>query len=146
MKNKYIIPKIEDIKIGYKCEVYIPGSGDNYKETEVNENNILFFMNIFASHLQKGWLRKAIVESVKSSEEKEIEDLIKEADSRGFKKGTVYKRTVSLPNGEIITQEECAEHRAEHFHTYTDERGIALYCGNGQGCIYISGKWVEIIK
>lgn len=80
----------------------------------------------------------------KEEEKIKIAKLIKKADKKGFKKGTLYRRTIRLEDEKIITQEECAEHRAEHFHTYSDERGITLYCGQSQGCIYIRGEWVEI--
>jgi len=78
-------------------------------------------------------------------EQKKIRELIKEADKRGFKKGTFYIRKNILLNGQIITQEEVAEHRAEYFCTYPDERGITLFCGPSQGLIYCRGEWtVEI--
>jgi len=52
------IPLKEDIKIGYICEIYIPGSGDDYETITVNQNNLQVFENIFHEHLQNGWLRK----------------------------------------------------------------------------------------
>ena len=80
----------------------------------------------------------------KQEEKDAIAKLIKEADDRGFKKGTFYRQTRKQPDGTIITQENCAEHRADHFRTYPDERGITLYCGMSQGCIYAYGEWAEI--
>lgn len=76
-----------------------------------------------------------------------IKELIEEADRMGFKKGTFYVRTIKREDGKIIVQEEMADHRAELFHTYPDEKGISLTCGPAQGLIYIGGKWiVEIDK
>ena len=70
-----------------------------------------------------------------------IRSLIRQADDMGFKKGTHYKRT-TVHEGKTIVQEETAEHRAEYFHTYPDERGITLHCGMSQGLIFCGGKWI----
>ena len=74
-------------------------------------------------------------------ERNKIKKLIEEADALGFKKGTFYIRTRKLEDGSIITHEEVADHRAEYFCTYDDDRGITLTCGPSQGLIYIRGKF-----
>jgi hypothetical protein len=85
------------------------------------------------------------IEKQKQEEEKRIDELIKIADEMGFRKGTRYKRTRILPDGRTIVEQETADHRAEHFITYSDERGITLHCGPSQGLIYSRGKFqVEI--
>lgn len=80
----------------------------------------------------------------KQEEKDAIAKLIKEADDRGFKKGTLYRQTWPGRDGVFRTNENCAAHRAEHFYTYPDKRGITLYCGMSQGCIYAYGEWAEI--
>jgi len=73
-----------------------------------------------------------------------IRELLKEADDKGFKKGTFYIRE-EIYNGKLITQEEQAAHRAELFHVYDDQRGITLTCGPSQGLIYKNGNWTVTI-
>ena len=73
-----------------------------------------------------------------------IKELIEEADKKGFKKGTFYVRK-TLKADEVITQQEVADHRAELFHIYDDERGISLFCGPSQGLIYTKGEWIVSI-
>ncbi len=89
------------------------------------------------------WVKGLMDEQIRWEKE-EIENLIKEADRRGFKKGTKYRIIRNDDEGKVIVHEETAEHRAEHFHTYLDERGVTLYCGQSIGLIYNKGEWAQI--
>jgi len=85
-----------------------------------------------------------IKKGTKEQREK-IKELIEEADKKGFKKGTFYVRKQTLEDGKVIVQQEIADHRAELFHIYDDERGISLFCGPSQGLIYTKGEWIVSI-
>lgn len=57
---EYYTPSIEDIRVGYEYERYIPDTEEKYEKLTLKLNNleqIQFLMNCYNQGLQDGWIR-----------------------------------------------------------------------------------------
>jgi hypothetical protein len=54
--DKYFIPKVEDLHIGYECEFYEPGSGNTYLPLTIKLDDPTIW-NVYKLQLELGWVR-----------------------------------------------------------------------------------------
>lgn len=68
-KDKYYTPQIEEFHIGFRYEIYIPGSNKDYKKETYSIKTPLDLQKLYGNNLEDGWVR------TKYLDQKDIEEL-----------------------------------------------------------------------
>jgi hypothetical protein len=57
MNQPHFVPKLEDFRVGYEYERYLPGTNTQYEKKTFTWADYNFIINCYAMGLQEGWLR-----------------------------------------------------------------------------------------